>query len=50
MTEHITLAFGGMILCIRGVSLGFRDSQLCFDEVETGISTLEFSAQTSRKR
>ena len=48
--EHIAFVFGGRILCIRGVSLGFRHPQLCFDEVKTGIFTLEFGAQPSRKR
>ena len=50
LNEHLAFVFDGRILCIRCVSFSFRHPQLCFDEVETGIFTLEFSAQTSRKR
>ena len=50
LNEHLAFVFDGRILCIRCVSFSFRHPQLCFDEVETGIFTLEFGAQTSRKR
>ena len=50
LNEHVAFVFDGRILCIRGVSLGFRRAQLSFDEVKTGIFTLEFGAQPSWKR
>ena len=45
LNEHLAFVFDGRILCIRCVSFSFRHPQLCFDEVETGIFTLEFGAQ-----
>ena len=50
LDEHFAFVFDRRILCIRGVALGFRHPQLCFDEVETRIFTLEFGAQPSWKR
>jgi hypothetical protein len=50
LNEHVAFVFDGKILRIRGVSLDLRHPLLCFEEIETGIFTLEFGAQPSWKR
>ena len=50
LNEHVAFAFDGWVLRVRSVSFGFRRAQLCFDEIETGMLTLELGAKTSRKR